>query len=201
MANTFEVLKTQGRTLKGIDDFAFGSVVNTFEVLRKLPSPLRRRKRTVNYGHCILDVQQMLNSEKMPQKRKEVIAPSKYYHIFNRGVNRRTIFREQQDFQRFLLLSKKYILPIGSLFAYALMEDHFHLLISTKSVHHLPAKFLTDKHKPGRQFSHLQNAYAKYFNGKYRTVSGLFERSFEREEVGTFEYFQNVVLDFAQKPN
>ncbi|WP_175489370.1 hypothetical protein [Neolewinella agarilytica] len=115
-------------------------------------------------------------------------------------MNRRTIFKEEQDFKRFLNLLRKYVLPVGSLFSYALMEDHFHLVVCIKGRTELEEWFLTDERRIGRQFSHLQNAYAKYFNGKYRTVSGLFERSFERQEVMDLRYFKNVVLYTHRNP-
>ena len=68
-----------------------------------------------------------------------------YYHVYNRGVEKRVIFLDEQDYTVFLGLLKKYLVgenynkanrhkpvTIGSevqLLAYCLMPNHFHLLL------------------------------------------------------------------------
>lgn len=130
----------------------------------------------------------------MPQPPKTVILPAKYYHIYNRGAKRRILFHDDQDFQRFLSLVERYMGPVGMVFAFALMEDHFHLLVGMNAAEDIPEKLLLDEKALGRTFGHIQNAYATYYNLRYGTVSGLFERSYEREEVDTLEYFRNLVV-------
>ena len=56
----------------------------------------------------------------------------KYYHIYNRGVNSCDIFRDEDDYLRFLKLYDKYIEPIADTFEWALMGNHFHLLVFIK---------------------------------------------------------------------
>ncbi len=41
-----------------------------------------------------------------------------FYHIYNRGINGETIFRNKQDYSFFLLRYKKYIEPIAYTFAF-----------------------------------------------------------------------------------
>ena len=130
----------------------------------------------------------------MPEQPKLLIQPGKYYHIYNRGVNCRTIFQDGADYARFLFYVEKYMAPVGKTYAYALPENHFHLLISTYPKEVLPHFLLKDKLVLGRTFGHIQNAYAKYFNHKYKTVSGLFEKGFERKEVASQSYFTTLVL-------
>lgn len=136
----------------------------------------------------------------MPQNSKTPVIPGQYYHIYNRGVNRRTIFKDEQDARRFLYLLNKYMNPAGNTFAYALMEDHFHLLINTHSAKLLPAFLIKDDKVLGRTFGHLQNAYAKYFNLRYGSVSAVFERSYEREVVSNINYFRNLVIYIHRNP-
>ena len=36
--------------------------------------------------------------------RKQVFAPGEYYHLYNRGTEKRIIFLDRQDYQHFLFL-------------------------------------------------------------------------------------------------
>ncbi len=57
-----------------------------------------------------------------------------YYHIFNRGNNRETLFREERNYPYFLSLFVKHIDPVVDTYAYCLMPNHFHLLVRVKTV-------------------------------------------------------------------
>ena len=65
--------------------------------------------------------------------RKERITEPGIYHIINRGVERRNIFDEHSDYEFFLelllKLSKDYDVIIHT---YALMTNHYHILLETK---------------------------------------------------------------------
>lgn len=67
--------------------------------------------------------------------RKERIIELGYYHIINRGVERRNIFLEPEDYNYFLdLLSemkKTYNITIHT---YCLMTNHYHIVLDRKSV-------------------------------------------------------------------
>jgi putative transposase len=55
------------------------------------------------------------------------------YHVINRGIERRGIFSEQRDYERFLrLCSQLKSRHSVSVFAYCLMPDHYHQFIRTK---------------------------------------------------------------------
>ena len=136
----------------------------------------------------------------MPQPPRPIIRPNAYYHVYNRGVNRRTIFRENADFQRFLNYLRKYMEPVGKVLSYALMRDHYHLTVLMNAPEAIPAKLLRTPHALGRTFSHLQNAYANYFNHRYKTVSGLFETAYERIEVDSLNYFRQLVVYHHHNP-
>ncbi|WP_449401217.1 transposase [Chryseobacterium wanjuense] len=55
-----------------------------------------------------------------------------FYHIYNRGNNSGTIFFEEKNYNYFLQLLSKYIVPIGEIYAYCLLKNHFHFLIKLK---------------------------------------------------------------------
>ncbi len=51
------------------------------------------------------------------------------YHIYNRGNNSQLIFFEKENYNHFLRLVKKFLLPNCEILAWCLMPNHFHFLI------------------------------------------------------------------------
>jgi len=64
----------------------------------------------------------------MPRKPRIEIAG--YYHIINRGVEQREVFKELKDYKYFeelmCLYTKSYDITLHN---YSLMNNHYHLLI------------------------------------------------------------------------
>ena len=57
----------------------------------------------------------------MPKKLP--LKPGEFYHIYNRGNNRRRIFIDEENYFFFLKLAKKHISPIAHIYAYALLPN------------------------------------------------------------------------------
>ncbi len=74
------------------------------------------------------------------------------------------------------------------------MSNHFHLTVLMKPASEIPEPLLKTPATLGRTFGHLQNAYAKYYNRKYRKVSGVFERSYERKQLNSLAYLRQLIL-------
>lgn len=126
--------------------------------------------------------------------RKISLQPGYFYHIFNRGNNRENIFLEQENYAYFLRLYHKYITPLAHTYAYALLPNHFHFLISIRNEEQLPEKYwCADKNRLSQPFSNFFNAYAKAINLRYQRVSSLFEDRFERVEVKSDADFTRLV--------
>jgi putative transposase len=52
-----------------------------------------------------------------------------FYHIYNRGNNKQTIFYDERNYGFFIEKIKKYIIPSANILAWCLMPNHFHFLI------------------------------------------------------------------------
>lgn len=65
----------------------------------------------------------------MPRHARK-LSNSGIYHIILRGINRQTIFKDDEDFQRFINTLKKYKTVSGyTIYAYCLMNNHIHILL------------------------------------------------------------------------
>jgi len=60
------------------------------------------------------------------------LQPGSIYHIYNRGVNRETIFHEKRNYEYFINLYARHIQPMADTFAFCLLPNHFHLLIEVR---------------------------------------------------------------------
>lgn len=120
------------------------------------------------------------------------------YHIFNRGVDRERLFRDHEDYVRFLHLYTHHVVPYVDTYAYILMGNHFHLLARIRLYEELPIDLRT-RH-PSQAFSNLFNAYARYYNRKYGRTGTLFERPFSRVPVRSDEQFHRLVLYIHHNP-
>ncbi|MFP4019269.1 MAG: hypothetical protein ACLFUH_08465 [Bacteroidales bacterium] len=95
----------------------------------------------------------------MPQPL-EPIQHGSYYHIYNRGIDGETLFRENTNYEHFFRLYEKYIDPVADTFAWVMMPNHFHFLVRIKNedeIDCLPPKSLN----PDRSERHCQVSQKK----------------------------------------
>ena len=147
----------------------------------------------------------------MPSPRSVVLANDQVYHVFNRGIERRTIFTKKREYQRMtdtlwyyrhahvpMTLSAYYALPQAakemmtarlnsdtrygvSILAYCLMPNHFHLLLR-QHIDQGVQKFMAI----------IQNSYTKYFNTKYKRVGPLLQGTFKAVWIESDEQLLHV---------
>ena len=69
----------------------------------------------------------------MPRTARK-LSKTGLYHIIIRGVNKETIFIDDEDRKMFLRLLKKYKIEFKcNVYAYCLMSNHIHLVINVDS--------------------------------------------------------------------
>ncbi len=127
-------------------------------------------------------------------------ATDHYYHVYNRGVEKRSIFENSRDYTRFVKTIKYYQLAgpkpklskslnsstfklnlnekIVEVICYCLMPNHFHFLIKQ-----LKDGGITEF------ISKLSNSYTKYYNTKHTRVGPLLQGVFKTVLVESGEQF------------
>ena len=111
----------------------------------------------------------------MPYPRKDIITwlPCGYYHIYNRGVLRGTIFREPENYLFVIGRIKRYARQFSlSVIAYCLMPNHYHMLVRQDG--EAAAGLL-----PQRVF----NSYTKAYNKRYEQSGTLFEHRYQAKVI------------------
>lgn len=149
----------------------------------------------------------------MPRKNtiKEYIKGG-YYHIYNRGFEKRKIFLDKKDYTVFLRFLKEYLLPPEhkdleilknktptrnpinchkhiKLLAYCLMQNHFHLFVKQKSQEGL---------KPFMRA--LATNYSMYFNRRYNREGTLFQATYKGVLIRSEPYYLHISRYIPRNP-
>ena len=122
----------------------------------------------------------------------EPIIADRYYHIYNRGNNKQSIFFEEKNYAYFINLMIKYLIPVANIYAYCLIKNHFHILVKTRN--NIPDV------KISKAFSNLFNAYAKAINKAYNRSGSLFQDRFKRKIIENEEYLKTLILYIHLNP-
>ena len=123
----------------------------------------------------------------MPRKpRIEIVG---YYHIINRGVDKRVIFKEPVDYEQFEELMCFYAKSYGiTIHNYCLMTNHYHILLEIQQEN--LSKFM-------RQ---LGMNYVIYFNKKYKRSGHLWQGRYKSWYVTDEAYLYTLMLYIEQNP-
>jgi len=137
--------------------------------------------------------------------RKTALVPGEWYHLYNRGTDRREIFATEKDYERFLRLI--YLCNSSSpadlklqgetlydatlvdrgetlvdLAAYCLMPNHFHFLVREKAEGNI-----------SRFMQKLTTGYTMYFNKRHERSGALFQGVFKSQHAKDDRYFKYVI--------
>ncbi len=134
----------------------------------------------------------------------QVLEPGCFYHIYNRGINSETLFKETRNYSYFLNKYNQYLSPVVNTFAYCLLGNHFHLLILVKEQYELDvfSKGLKSRHKDGlhstnfivsKQFAKLFSSYTQAINRSFVRTGGLFDSPFSRKKVEHEAYLTTLI--------
>lgn len=137
-----------------------------------------------------------------------------YYHIYNRGVEKRKIFLDKFDYRRFLETLNYYRLTpqpmklsdfrrgkiklkkiefqdeLVKILCFCLMPNHFHLLVQQVQDGGI-SEFMRK----------LSDSYTKYFNTKHERVGSLFQGPLKAKLIETEEYLLQLSKYIHQNPS
>ncbi len=111
------------------------------------------------------------------------------YHVFARGNNKEDIFRSGKDKDKYVELIKKYKGIFGfKLYAFALMDNHVHLLIQVGD------------DPLSKIMQGIQQSYTQYFNKKYERVGHVFQQRYKCNICGDNEYLITLLKYIHYNP-
>src|SRR3989338_4546624 len=137
--------------------------------------------------------------------RKDPLVTGLYYHIYNRGVDKRDIFMNKADLDRFALSVKEFntVRPIGSIkdlmlekkedsgvghpnplvsiVCFCFNPNHFHFIVK-QEVDGGISEF----------FKRLLGGYTNYFNLIYKRSGALFQGRFKSNLIDDNAYFLKI---------
>lgn len=139
------------------------------------------------------------NVHKYMAIRPFAFAIDEHFHCFNRGVDKRTIFIDEQDYSYFLQLlrylntsealgslrlhkNKPQINPLVTILSYCLLPNHYHLLLRSN--------------RDGGISKYLQRVaggYTMYFNQKYVRSGSLFQGKFKANHIENDQGLRQVL--------
>lgn len=104
------------------------------------------------------------------------------YHIMLRGINRQTIFEDDEDRFKFLETLRKYKdISQYRLYSYCLMDYHVHLLLRET------------EESISEAIKRISSSYVYWYNLKYERIVHLFQDRFKSERVENTFYFLTVL--------
>ena len=139
--------------------------------------------------------------------RKVNFVNNEYYHIYNRGVDKREIFSDYYDLKRFFQSMEEFnsIEPIGSIYensfnkkhklghpmsksgelvnfiCYCLNPNHYHFMLE-QLVDNGIEKFM----------QRIGNGYTKFFNNKYKRSGSLLQGKYKSIHIDSNEYLLHL---------
>ena len=138
--------------------------------------------------------------------RKIIFTINGFYHLYNRGTEKRNIFLDKADYERFLALlylcngketthlsnyqgstlmeklTLKRSNPLVDICAYCLMPNHFHLLVKER-INNGTSQFMQK----------LTTGYTMYFNKRNERTGGLFQGRFKATPAKEDRYLKYLV--------
>ncbi len=123
-----------------------------------------------------------------------------HYHCYNRGVDKRTIFEDQQDYIYFLKLlrhfnttevvgnlrllkNKKQIDPPVTILSYCLLPNHYHLVLRCNK----------DQEGFSKYMQRVGGGYTMYFNQKNKRSGALFQGVFKAKHIDSDQGLRQIL--------
>ena len=124
----------------------------------------------------------------MPRRAREEIEGG-VFHVYARGVEKRPIYRDDEDRRAYLRLLDEVIESTGWLcLSFCLMDNHVHLLVETP------------KANLAEGMRQLHGEYARAFNARYERSGHLFQSRYGAKRIKSQAQFWVVVAYIVNNP-
>ena len=111
-------------------------------------------------------------------RKPRIQYPGAFYHVIARGNGGQKIFRDSQDYERYINFLREYKVRFGFLlYAYTLMPNHIHLLLEMKET------------PLSKVMQVLQFRYTRNFNIRYKKWGHLFQGRYKAILCDKDSYF------------
>ena len=121
-----------------------------------------------------------------------------HYHIYNRAVDKQTIFKEDADYQYFSDIFTRHVGSEPStdkygrnykwlgdqieILAFCWMPNHYHIFVLQKENNRAIAELMQS----------VGTSYTMYFNKKYSRKGSLFETNYKASMINNESYFAHI---------
>ena len=135
---------------------------------------------------------------------------NQFYHIYNRGNNGAPLFFEERNYHFFLKKLDEYLSDYSFIYAYCLLPNHFHLLLSVKDFETIApdkkcikkgSQLLTIPHQIiSERFRCFFLSYSKAIKQQEKRTGSLFEKNHKRIKVESSQYLLSLVNYIHRNP-
>jgi putative transposase len=141
-------------------------------------------------------------------RRETPFVPGLYYHIYNRGNNRQSIFFQPENYLYFLRNVNRYLAPLAKVTAYCLMPTHYHILVRLqtsefsfmKPSENEAGEVKNSEVSLSRAMMRLSVSYTKAINKRFERVGSLFQGQFQAKPVQNYPHLLNLCVYIHANP-
>jgi putative transposase len=127
-----------------------------------------------------------MEEENMPRQPR-LILDHVCYHIISRGNQKKTVFKEVDDYRKYMSLLLKYKNKYKlKLYGWCLMHNHVHIVIESG---HL-----------SKAMHAINMSYAQYFQSKYKTIGHFWQDRFKSFALQKDKYLINCISYIEYNP-
>ena len=166
----------------------------------KVQISLNNEYTATSHVHKVRGPSSYLIYLKSMASREYAFAPGEIFHCYNRGVDKRTVFEDQQDYIYFLKMLRHFntsevvgnlrllenrvqVNPPVTILSYCLLPNHFHLILRCNDIEGGLSKYM----------QRVGGGYTMYFNQKNKRNGSLFQGKFKAKLVDSDLYLKHIL--------
>ncbi len=119
--------------------------------------------------------------------------PDGFYHIYNRGIDKKLIFKSPENYRFFLRKLKKYANGYFKIYSYCLLGNHFHLLVQINEFSERKLAEKSTHDLVSHQLKKLFQSYSLAFNVQHNRTGGLFQTPYKRVKINGEIHLRKII--------